>query len=116
VGDRVSVRGDLVGRFKRLSDMLVVAPPRKAAEEVSVRELSRSTSAVLGRVRAGGRVVVTKHGTPAAVLMEVEEAVGLCATVLLSRREAERRLFGDELDATFRHRVLSRAPRILGGE
>jgi prevent-host-death family protein len=107
---------DLVGRFKRFNDMLVVAPPRKAVGEVSVRELSRSMSAVLARVRAGGRVVVTKHGAPAAVLMEVEEAVGLCATVLLSRREAERRLFGDELDAIFRHRVLSQAPRILGGE
>ena len=107
---------DHVGRFKRFGDVLVVAPPRKAVEEVSVRELSRSTSAVLGRVRAGGRVVVTKHGTPAAILMEIDEAVGLCASVLLTRREAERRLFGDSLDATFRHRLLSRQPRILGGE
>src|SRR5690242_12059248 len=105
-----------VARFKRLADVLVLDPPRKAVQEVSVRELSRGTSAVLERVRAGGRVVVTRHGAPVAVLMEVEEAVGLCATVLLSRREAERRLFGDELDATLRHRVLSRAPRILGGE
>ena len=103
-------------RFKRFGDMLVVAPPQKAVEEVSVRELSRSTSAVLSRVSAGGRVVVTKHGEPAAVLMEVEEAVGLCATVLLGRRDAERRLFGDELDATFRYRSGTRAPRILGGE
>jgi prevent-host-death family protein len=103
-------------RFKRFGDMLVVAPPRKAVEEVSVRELSRSTSAVLGRVRGGGRVVVTRHGTPAAVLMEVEEAVGLCATLLLSRREAERRLFGDELHAALRYRAGTRAPRILGGE
>lgn len=105
-----------VGRFKRFGDMLVMAPPRKAVAEASVREFSRSTSAVLARVRAGGRVVVTRHGAPVAVLMEIEEAVGLCASVLLSRQEAERRLFGDELDAVFRHRVLSRAPRILGGE
>jgi hypothetical protein len=48
--------------------------------------------------------------------MEVEEAVGLCAAVLLTRREAERRLFGDALDATFRHRAGSRASRTLGGE
>src|SRR3954453_3084671 len=95
--------------------MLVVDPPRKAVEEVSVRELSRSTSAVLGRVRAGGRAVVTKHGAPAAVLMEVEEAVGLCAAVLLTRREAERRLFGDTLDATFRHRAGSPGRPPLGG-
>src|SRR3954447_14020731 len=105
-----------MARFKRFADMLIVDPPRKAVGEVSVRELSRNTSAVLGRVLAGGRVVVTKRGVPVAVLMEVDEAVGLCATVLLTRREAERRLFGDELDVTFRHRVGSRPPRTLGGE
>jgi prevent-host-death family protein len=96
--------------------MLVVAPPRKTVEEVSVRELSRGTSAVLERVRGDGRVVITKHGAPVAVLIAVDEAVGLCATVLLSRREAERRLFGDELDAVFRERDFSRAPRTFGGE
>jgi prevent-host-death family protein len=103
-------------RYKLIGDMLVVEPPRKTVEEVSVRELSRHTSAVLERVRAGGRVVVTRYGAPAAVLIEVDEAIGLCGTVLLRRRDAERRLFGDELDAVFRERVLSRAPRILGGE
>jgi antitoxin (DNA-binding transcriptional repressor) of toxin-antitoxin stability system len=78
--------------------------------------LSRDTSAVLARVRAGGGAVITKHGMPVAVLMEVNEAVGLCGTLLLSRREAECRLFGDELDARFRRRDLGRAPRLLGGE
>lgn len=105
-----------MARYKRFGDMLVVEPTRKAVEEVSVRELSRSTSAVLARVRAGGRVVITRHGAPAAVLMEVDEAVGLCGTALLSRREAERRLFGDELAARVRGRLLSRGPRLLGGE
>jgi prevent-host-death family protein len=105
-----------VTRYKRFGDMLVVDPPRRTVEEVSIRELSRSTSGVLERVHAGGRVVITKHGAPAAVLMAVDEAVGLCGIVLLSRREAERRLFGDGLDATFRDRVLRRAPRMLGGE
>ncbi len=105
-----------MARYKRFGDMLVVEPPSRAVEEVSVRELSRSTSVVLARVRAGGRVVITRHGAPAAVLMEVDEAVGLCGMVLLSRRDAERRLFGEELDARLRGRDLRRGPRLLGGE
>ena len=103
-------------RFKPYADMLVVEPPGRAVQEVSVRELSRSTSAVLARVCTGGRVVITRHGVPTAVLMEVDEAVGLCATALLTRREAERRLFGDELDAILRRQVALRAPRTMGGE
>jgi prevent-host-death family protein len=84
-----------MARYKRFGDLLAVEPPRKMVEEVPASELSRDTSAVLARVRAGGRAVITKHGAPVAVLMEVDEAVGLCGTVLLSKREAERRLFGD---------------------
>jgi prevent-host-death family protein len=96
--------------------MLVVEPPRKTVEEGPVGELSRDTAAVLARVRAGSRAVITKHGAPIAVLMEVDEAVGLCGTVLLSRREAEKRLFGDELAERLLRRELGRAPRILGGD
>jgi prevent-host-death family protein len=102
--------------YKKFGDLLVVSPPRKSVEEVPVGELSRDTSAVVARVRAGGRAIVTRHGHPVAVLMEVEEAVGLCATKLLSRREAERRLFGEELDAELRFREMSRSPRVFGGE
>jgi prevent-host-death family protein len=104
-----------MARYKPLGDLLLVSPRQKRVEEVTARELSRDTSAVLERVRAGGRAIITKHGAPIAVLMEVEEAVGLCGTVLLRRREAERRLFGDELDAELRYRDV-RAPRILGGD
>lgn len=104
-----------MARYKPVGDLLVVAPPRKMVEEVPVRELNRNTAAVLARVGAGGRAVITKHGAPVAVLMEVEEAVGLCGMVLLSRREAEHRLFGDELDGDLRFREL-RAPRLLGGD
>src|SRR3954454_18661604 len=99
-----------------MGDLLVVKPPPKTVEEVPVRELSRDTAAVLARVMGGGRAVITKHGAPVAVLMEVDEAVGLCGTVLLRRKEAERRLFGDELDGEFRRRNLGRAPRLLGGD
>jgi prevent-host-death family protein len=105
-----------VTRYKRFGDMLVVEPRPKTVEEVSVRELSRGTSAVLARVCAGGRAVVTKHGVPVAVLMEVGEAVGLCGMLLLSRREAERRLFGDDLASLLSVRLGSRGPRLLGGE
>ena len=103
-------------RYKRMGDLVVVAPPGKTVEEVTVRELSRETSAVLARVRDGARAIVTRHGAPVAVLMEVEEAVGLCGTVLLSKRDAERRLFGEGLGDELHRRELRRTPRLLGGE
>jgi prevent-host-death family protein len=102
-----------MARYKQHGDMLVVDPRPKAVEEVSVRELSRETSSVLARVKAGGRIVVTKHGVPAAVVLEVDEAIGLCGLMLLSRMEAQRRLFGPELDARLRGRIMRRRPRDL---
>ena len=100
-------------RYKRYGQMLVVEPPTKVVEEVSVRELSRDTSGVLARVAEGRRVVVTRRGTPVAVILEVEEAVGLCAAVLTTRQEAERRLFGSELDEELRERRARRGRRAL---
>jgi prevent-host-death family protein len=105
-----------VARYKPMGDLLVVAPPRKTVEEVTARDLNKDTAGVLERVRAGGRAIITKHGTPVAVLMEVDQAVGLCGTVLLRRREAERRLFGDELQGRLLQRSLRRAPRVFGGD
>src|SRR5213592_825528 len=93
--------------------MLVVEPEPKVVEEVSIRELSRDTSRVLERVREGRRAVVTSRGTPVAVILEVEEAVGLCAAVLIPRHEAERRLFGEELDRRLRERGSRRVRRML---
>jgi hypothetical protein len=52
-----------VALYKPYGQLLVVDPPRKVVEEVSVRDLSRDTSAVLGRVRAGGRAIITSRGT-----------------------------------------------------
>ena len=100
-------------RYKQYGQTLVVEPPPKVVEEVSVRELSRDTSSVLARVVMGRRAVVTSRGTPVAVMLEVEEAVGLCAAVLLSRQDAERRLFGPELDEQLRERRARRDRRIL---
>jgi prevent-host-death family protein len=100
-------------RYKRYGDLVTVDPPRKVVEEVPVRELSRDTSRVLGRVRAGRRAIVTSRGTPVAVIMEVEEAIGLCGTTILRHREAERRLFGDELSERLRVRLTTRRPRDL---
>jgi len=57
--------------------------------------------------------VVTSRGTPVAVILEVEEAVGLCAAVLIPRHEAERRLFGSELEGQLRDRGGRRALRML---
>jgi prevent-host-death family protein len=103
-----------VTRYKRAGPMLVVEPEPKVVEEVSMRELSRDTSAVVSRVREGRRAIVTSRGRPVAVILEVDEAVGLCGTVLLTRREAERRLFGDELDDRLRKLETSRTERSLG--
>src|SRR5215211_6974843 len=100
-------------RYKRYGPMVVIEPPTKFLAEVPIRELSRDTSAVLKRVRQGTRAIVTSRGTPVAVILEVEEAVGLCGMLLLSRREAERRLFGTELEEQFRHLGSRRLRRIL---
>jgi hypothetical protein len=45
-------------RYKKYGQTLVVEPEPKTVEEVSVRELSRDTSAVLQRVQEGRRVLV----------------------------------------------------------
>ncbi len=71
-----------------------------------MRDLSRDTSGVLARVFAGRRAIVTKRGAPVAVILEVEEALGLSATVVVAQREAARRLFGAELDQEFARRRL----------
>jgi prevent-host-death family protein len=70
------VGGWVMALYKRFGDLLIVEPPRKSVEEVSIRELGRNPSAVLERLRAGGRAVITNHGTPTAVLMEADEAIG----------------------------------------
>jgi prevent-host-death family protein len=102
-----------VTHYKRFGQMLVVEPAPRIVEEVSVRELSRGTSGVLARVAQGRRAVVSSRGTPVAVILEVEEAVGLCAAVLISRQEAERRLFGPELGDELRERRARRGRRVL---
>ena len=103
-------------RYKRYGELLTVDPPPKIVEEVSVRDLSRDTSRVLARVRQGRRAIVTSRGTPVAVILEVDEALGLCGTVILRRGEAERRLFGEELGARIRARLSARRPRDLEWE
>jgi prevent-host-death family protein len=52
--------------------------------EVSVRELSRDTTRILRGVSAGERIIVTRHGQPAAVLLSVEDAMEL---ILVSSEE-----------------------------
>jgi prevent-host-death family protein len=102
-----------MARYKPFGALLVVDPPPKVVEEVTVRELSRDTSAVLARVQDGGRAIVTKRGVPVAVVLEVDEAIGLCGTVLVRRNEAQRRLFGEELNHRWRARLMARRPRDL---
>jgi prevent-host-death family protein len=42
--------------------------------EIGVKELKNNASRVIGEVEAGERIVVTKRGRPAAVIMSMEEA------------------------------------------
>ncbi len=91
-------------RYKPAGPLLAIEGPSDAIDEVSMRELSRDTSGVLARVCGGRRAIVTKRGAPVAVILEVEEALGMSATVVVAQREAARRLFGDELDQEFRKR------------
>ncbi len=52
--------------------------------EVTIRELRNHGGAVVDRVAAGERVIVTRSGRPVAELRPVR-AVGLTATTLLQR-------------------------------
>jgi prevent-host-death family protein len=42
--------------------------------EIGIKELKNNASRVVGEVEAGERVVVTKRGRPAAVIMSMEDA------------------------------------------
>jgi prevent-host-death family protein len=42
--------------------------------EIGIKELKNTASKVIEDVEAGERVVVTKRGRPAAVIMSIEEA------------------------------------------
>jgi prevent-host-death family protein len=42
--------------------------------EIGIKELKNTTSRVIERVEGGERVVVTKRGRPAAVIMSIEDA------------------------------------------
>lgn len=42
--------------------------------EIGIKELKNTASRVIEDVEAGERVVVTKRGRPAAVIMSIEEA------------------------------------------
>jgi len=63
---------------------------------VTMTELARGVSAVVGRVVAGERVIVTRHGLPAVVLVSIADGrdVLLAGSQLfaLLRREAREQL------------------------
>lgn len=42
--------------------------------EIGIKELKNTASRVIGSVERGERVVVTKRGRPAAVIMSIDEA------------------------------------------
>jgi len=42
--------------------------------EIGIKELKNTASRVIDEVEAGDRVIVTKRGRPAAVIMSIEDA------------------------------------------
>jgi prevent-host-death family protein len=92
-------------RYKKVGSLLQVETSTTAIYEVTMRDLSRDTSGVMARVSEGWRAIVTRRGHPVAAILNTEEAIGLCATVVVSRREAGRRLFGDVLEEQFSRHV-----------
>jgi prevent-host-death family protein len=90
-------------------------------EEVSVRELSRNTCAVVTRAREHERLIITRHGHPVAVLLSIDDCIRLIAEHLppirhnreraLAKRERLRRLLGEELYARNEELELQRMAR-----
>lgn len=87
--------------------------------EVSLRELNRHTSSVIGGVRDGERVVITRYGIPVGVLLSVADAVELTGagpgrpvrTVIELRgmlRDALRTVVGSELERRVWHSEIGR--------
>ena len=63
---------------------------------VTMTELARGVSAVVGRVVAGERVIVTRHGLPAAVILSIVDGrdvvIAGSEAIALLRREAREQL------------------------
>jgi prevent-host-death family protein len=103
---------------------MAASPDMEVIGEVSVRILSRETSAVLERVRDHERIIVTRHGHPIAVLMSVRACIDFMAAEegVLPRRREQRaqtkrelmaRLLGPEIADEAAERGLRRVERFL---
>jgi prevent-host-death family protein len=101
-----------------------VLEERREIGEVSVRELSRETSAVLRRARDFERIIVTRHGHPVAVVLSVAACIDLVVSeehpmsahrVRRARlkRELVNRLLGPELAHDASERRFRRMSRML---
>jgi prevent-host-death family protein len=69
--------------------------------ELSVRDLSRSTSGALRRVRKRERAIVTLHGRPVAMIVSFVDAIDIALAgsegMAMLRREARQALESGEL-------------------
>jgi prevent-host-death family protein len=92
--------------------------------QVTTRELSRSTSSILHRIREHERVIVTRHGHPVAVMLSVPACIELMVSeekVMPWRREERARtkrelvatLLGPEIADDVSARQLRRVSRML---
>ena len=85
--------------------------------ELSATELARATASVLDRVARGERVIVTRHGQPAAVIVSIGTGIDLALAgserFALLRREAHEELEAGvtEALARWRERGFSRGAR-----
>jgi prevent-host-death family protein len=104
--------------------MTNVSSERPPIMEVTVRELSRDTSAVLGRAREHERLIITRHGHPIAVLLSVVACIDLVVTEGIAwpvrredrarlKRELLARLVGPEIADQASARRLARIERML---
>ncbi len=81
-------------RYGLLGRMAILVAMAASAEHMPLADVKNRLSEVVERLeREHGRVVITKHGRPAAVVLSVEDLEGLEETLeLLSDPRAMRRI------------------------
>ena len=89
-------------------------------EEVSLRDLNRSTGRVIAAAEDGTRLILTRHGTPVAIVVSIADFVDIVeppiaarplptiATIRRSLREILSQVLGDEVLRRLRRREMSR--------
>lgn len=93
-GEGEGVGDPAFASFALADDMAILMAMTSAAEHMPLADVKNRLSEVVDRLeREHGRVVITKHGRPAAVVMSVEDLEGLEETLdILSDPKLMRRI------------------------